>query len=158
MSPRAVSSRVIERPPVVHASEEVGTAVRTVLDSGFAALPVVDGDDRLIGIFGEREFIGAIFPGYLKELSYAGFVRKELDAVLEKRAGARREPVETYANTEHVELHEDHSDAEIAETFLHHRVLLLPVVDADRRVVGVITRGAFFRELVERFLALDPEG
>ena len=154
MSPRAVSSAIIERPPVLHAGEEVGAAVRTVLDSGLAALPVVGGDERLIGIFGEREFIGAVFPGYLKELSYAGFVRKELDAALETRAACRQEPVETYANTEHVELAEDHSDIEIAETFLHHRVLLLPVIDADRRVVGVITRAAFFRAVAERFLAM----
>ncbi len=154
MSPRAVSSAIIERPPVLHAGDEVGAAVRTIIDSGFAALPVVDADERLIGIFGEREFIGAVFPGYLKELSYAGFVRKELDAALEKRAACRYEAVEGYANTEHVELDEDHSDVEIAETFLHHRVLLLPVVDGERRVVGVITRAAFFRAVAERFLAL----
>ncbi len=154
MSPRSVSSTVILQPPLVHASDEVGAATRIILDSGLAALPVVDAQEKLIGIFGEREFIGAVFPGYLKELSYAGFVRKELDAALEKRAACRHEPVEKYANTEHVELAEDHSDVEIAETFLHHRVLLLPVIDPERRVVGVITRGAFFRAVAERFLAL----
>lgn len=154
MSPRAVTSTILERPPLLHAGEEVGAAVQRVVESGLAALPVVDADERLVGIFGEREFIGAIFPGYLKELRYAGFVRKELDAALEKRAAARHEPVERYANTEHVDVAEDHSDVEVAETFLHHRVLLLPVIDAERRVVGVITRAAFFRALAERFLAL----
>ena len=154
MPQRAVSSAIIEGPPLLRAGEEVGTAVRTVLDSGLAALPVVGDDDRLIGIFGEREFIGAVFPGYLKQLSSAHFVRKELDAALEKRAACRHEPVEKHANTEHVELDEDHSDVEIAETFLHHRVLLLPVVDAERRVGGVITRAAFFRAVAERFLAM----
>jgi hypothetical protein len=29
----------------------------------------VDERERLYGIFGEREFLGAVFPGYLKELS-----------------------------------------------------------------------------------------
>ena len=154
MSPRAVSSAVIEQPPLLHADDEVGAAIRTMLDAGFVALPVVDADERLVGIFGEREFIGAIFPGYLKELSYAGFVRKELDAALEKRAACRHEAVRGFTNTEHVELDEDHSDVGIAETFLHHRVLLLPVVDRDRRVVGVITRSAFTRALAERFLAM----
>ncbi|CAA9486729.1 MAG: hypothetical protein AVDCRST_MAG30-1139 [uncultured Solirubrobacteraceae bacterium] len=154
MSPRAVSSSVIEQPPVVHADDEVGDAVRAMLDAGFVALPVVDADEKLVGIFGEREFIGAIFPGYLKELSYAGFVRRELDETLEKRAACRHEPVRKYANTEHVELDEDHSDVEIAETFLHHRVLMLPVIDRDRHVVGVITRTSFFRALAERFLAM----
>ncbi len=58
-------------------------------------------------------------------------------------------------NSEHVDVPSDFSDAEVAETFLHHRVLLVPVTE-DKRVVGVITRGAFFRALVERFLAIEP--
>jgi len=89
VSPRAVSDLVREEVPLLHADEPVGEAVQRILESGFAALPVVDADERLAGIFGEREFIGAIFPGYLKELSYAGFVPKSLDRALEKRASAR---------------------------------------------------------------------
>jgi len=156
VSPQAVSSLVREEVPLLRADEPVGEGVQRILDSGFAALPVVDADDRLVGIFGEREFIGAIFPGYLKELSYAGFVPKSLDRVLEKRAACRFEAVSKWMNAEHVDVSEDFSDAQVAETFLHHRVLLLPVIDGEKRVVGVITRGAFFRALVERFLAVEP--
>jgi CBS domain-containing protein len=46
----------------------------------------------------------------------------------------------------------DFSDAQVAEIFLHHRVLIVPVGD-DGRVVGVITRADFFRSVAERFLA-----
>jgi len=155
VSPRAVSSLVREEVPLLHADDPVGEGVRRILDSGFAALPVVDGEDRLVGIFGEREFIGALFPGYFRELSYAGFVPKSLDRVLEKRAELRFEPVSRWMNAEHVDVDEEFSDAQVAETFLHHRVLLLPIVDSDKKVVGVITRGAFFRVLVERFLSLE---
>jgi CBS domain-containing protein len=155
MSPNAVSSMVREEVPLLHASDLVGDAVKAILDSGFAALPVVDEQERLVGIFGEREFITALFPQYLGALSSAGFVRKELDVVLEKRASARSEPVERWMNAEHVDVPSDFSDAEVAETFLHHRVLLVPVTE-DRRVVGVITRGAFFRALADRFLAIEP--
>ena len=54
-------------------------------------------------------------------------------------------------NTEHVDVGTDFSDAQVAEIFLHHRVLIVPVLD-DGRVVGVITRTDFFRALAERFL------
>ena len=54
-------------------------------------------------------------------------------------------------NTEHIDVGTDFSDAQVAEIFLHHRVLLVPVVD-DRRVIGVITRNDFFRALAERVL------
>ncbi len=42
----------------------------------------------------------------------------------------------------------DWSDAGLAEIFLHHRVLIVPVF-ADGRVQGVITRSDFFRALVD---------
>jgi CBS domain-containing protein len=54
-------------------------------------------------------------------------------------------------NTEHVEVADDFSDAQLAENFLHHRVLIIPVLKRGR-VAGVITRSDFFRALAERFL------
>jgi CBS domain-containing protein len=130
----------------------VAEAVRAVLDSGLPALPVVDGDERLVGIFGEREFLGALFPRYVNELGYAGFVPRSIESVLEKRAACRDEPVREHMNTEHVDVPRDHSDVQLAETFLHHRVLIVPVTE-DGRVVGVVTRSEFFAALAERFLS-----
>jgi CBS domain-containing protein len=151
MSPRTVSHALLREAPIIRASDTVGDATRAVLDSGLPALPVVDDDERFVGIFGEREFLGAVFPGYLKELKYAGFVKRSLEDALEKRRECRIEPVSSYMNTEHIDVGGDFSDAHVAEIFLHHRVLLVPVVDA-RRVVGVITRSDFFRSLAERLL------
>ena len=36
--------------------------------------------------------MGAIFPGYLKDLQHAGFIPRSLDEALEKREGCRSEP------------------------------------------------------------------
>jgi CBS domain-containing protein len=150
MTPRELSEAVIRDAPLLRADQQIGDAVREVVDSGLPALPVVDGD-KLVGIFGEREFITALFPGYLKELSYAGFVPQSLDKALEKRQSCRFEPVSQHMNSEHVEVAGDYSDAQLAENFLHHRVLIIPVLEG-RRVTGVITRSDFFRALAERFL------
>jgi CBS domain-containing protein len=151
VNPRTVTDPLLRDAPVLHAGDRVGDAVRVVLESGLPALPVVDGK-RLCGIFGEREFMEAVFPGYLKELKYAGFVPKSLESALEKRSACRDEPVRNYMNTEHIDVGTDFADAQVAEIFLHHRVLLVPVVDEDG-VAGVITRSDFFRALAERFLA-----
>ena len=150
MSPRTFTDPLLRETPVVDANATVADATRAVLDSGLPALPVVE-NDKLFGIFGEREFLGAVFPGYLKELKYAGFVKRSLEDALEKRSSCRDEPVRAYTNTEHVDVGTDYSDAEVAEIFLHHRVLILPVAE-DGRVVGVITRSDFFRSVAERFL------
>jgi CBS domain-containing protein len=151
MSPRTVTDPLLQEAPVIRAADNVATAVRAVLDSHLPALPVVDENEKLLGIFGEREFLGAVFPGYLKELKYAGFVKRSLEDALEKRSSCRAEEVRKYVNTEHVDVGSDFSDAEVAEIFLHHRVLLVPVIDGGK-VVGVITRGDFFRSVAERFL------
>ena len=45
----------------------------------------------------------------------------------------------------------DYSDVQVAEIFLHHRVLMIPVVE-DGRVVGVITRSDFFERLADRLM------
>jgi CBS domain-containing protein len=76
-----------------------------------------------------------------------------IDDVLEKRLECRSEPVSKYANTEPIAVGPGHSDAQVAETFLHHRVLIVPVVDQEKHVVGVVTRWDFFTALVERFVA-----
>ena len=131
--------------------DKVEDAVRAILDSGLPALPVIDGDGRLKGIFGEREFMAALFPGYVGQLKHAGFVKHSLDAAIDKRLACRDDAVSKYMNTEHVETDEDFSDVQVAETFLHHRVLIVPVVQ-DGRVSGVITRSDFFGRIGQRFL------
>ena len=65
-----------------------------------------------------------------------GLSRKHIMAAID--ASLRR------LNTDHVDVGPDYSDVQLAETFLHHRVLIVPVVDQGR-VVGVITRADLAR-------------
>lgn len=157
MTPDQLSRDLVRPAPLLRRDDTVGPAVEWLLNSGLPALPVVGPGDKLSGIFGEREFMAALFPGYLKELNYAGFVPGTLDDAIEKRAGCRKEPVGDYMNTDHVDVASDFSDAQLAETFLHHRVLIVPVVESGR-VRGVVTRADFFRRLGERFLGATEAG
>jgi len=137
---------------VLHVDDTLEAAVRRLLETDLPALPVVDERERFKGVFGEREFVTALFPGYVGQLKGAAFLRGSLDRALEKRDGCRVELVRQHMNTEHVEVSSDHSELQVAEIFLHHRVLIVPVVD-DGKVVDVIARHGFFRELAERFLS-----
>jgi CBS domain-containing protein len=151
MSPQSISAPIVRETPVLRQDAPVEEAVRDILDSGLPALPVVDARGKFAGIFGEREFMAALFPGYVRELRFAGFVPKGLDEALQKRAACRRETVGKHMNTEHVDVPTDASDVQVAETFLHHRVLIVPVTDRGA-VQGVITRSDFFAKLAGRFL------
>ena len=152
MSPQTITGPVVREPPLLHVDDTVEAAVRTILaHPDLPALPVVDAQERYEGIFGEREFMAALFPGYVQQLKHTGFLPRSLDAALEKRQSCRIEPVGEHMNTEHIEVDPEFSDTQVAEIFLHHRVLVVPVVD-DRRVVGLVTRRDFFRALAERFV------
>ncbi len=154
MSPRTISDLVHRDAPLLRDDMPLGDAVEVVLDAGLPALPVVDARDKLVGLFGEREFMGALFPGYVKELPYAGFVPRSIESLLEKRQTCRLEAVSQHMNTEHVDVPPDFADVQLAETFLHHRVLIVPVA-VKGRVQGVITRSEFFGALAQRFLTAE---
>ena len=149
MSPDKIASTVRREVPLLRDDERLRDALGKIVGADVPALPVVDGDDRLVGIFGEREFIGALFPGYLKTLGYAGFVGRSLDDALEKRKTCGAERVVDHMNTDHIDVGEDFSDTQLAEIFLHHRVLIVPIVDGGR-VSGIVTREDFFRALAQR--------
>ena len=156
MSPRTIADLVHRDAPILRDDTPIADAVRAVLDAGLPALPVVNDRAKLCGIFGEREFMGALFPGYVNELRHAGFVPRSIESVLEKRASCRQEPVRKHMNTEHVDVPPDFADVQLAETFLHHRVLVVPVTEKGR-VLGVITRAEFFAALAEKFLDAADE-
>ena len=151
MSPDKLAKAIIREVPLLAADDTVGEAVAKIIEAGVSALPVVDAKGRLYGVFGEREFIGAIFPRYLRELRSAAFVPQSIDEAIEKRLDWGVDPVSEYATTEKVAAGPEHSDTQLAETFLHHRVRVIPIVDADQRVLGIVTRWDFFRALGERF-------
>ena len=154
MSPQRIASTVRREVLLLRDNQRLGAAVTELIAADAPALPVVDAAGTLRGIFGEREFIGALFPGYLTTLGYAGFIPRSLDAALQKRAACADEPVGKHMNTEHIDVGEDFSDTQLAEIFLHHRVLIIPIVDQSR-VTGIVTREDFFRALAQRLLELS---
>ncbi len=148
--PRSIADALTREVPLLSFDEPVIGAARRIVAAGLPALPVVDAHGVLCGIFGEREFIAALFPGYLGQLRYAAFVPHSLDPELTRGARTLTDHVAAHVNAEHVDVPREHSDAQLAETFLHHRVLIVPVVDERRHVLGIVTRSDFFTALAAR--------
>jgi CBS domain-containing protein len=150
--PDSVIKATVREIEPLGADEPVGSAAAKVIDAGLPALPVVDENGKFAGIFGEREFMAALFPGYLGELAHTAMVSRSIDETIERRVSCREEPVANYLTTDHVLVEDDYSDTQLAELFLHHRVLIIPIATSGR-VHGVVTRNDFFRELADRLRA-----
>ncbi len=134
----------------LRADELIGPAARRVIDLGLPALPAVEDDGAFAGIFGEREFLAALFPGYVGELTSGAMISRSADETIERRGHCSAEPIRKYMTTDHVLVEDDYSDTQLAEIFLHHRVLIVPIATRGR-VHAVVTRRDFFCELVSRF-------
>ena len=139
------------------ADDLIGPAARRVIDAGLPALPAVESDGRFAGIFGEREFMAALFPGYVSELASAAMISRSVDETIDRRSHCSEEPIRRYLTTDHVLVEDEYSDTQLAELFLHHRVLVVPIA-TQGRVHAVVTRHDFFRALVERFGEIAEDG
>jgi CBS domain-containing protein len=149
--PDSISRTTLREIEPLSVGDNVRDALRRMLDEALPALPAVDADGEFAGIFGEREFMKALFPGYVDTLKSAAMVRRSIDETIERRESCGADPVGKYLTTDHILVEDEFSDTQLAELFLHHRILIVPIA-TEGRVHAVITRREFFRELAERFV------
>jgi CBS domain-containing protein len=147
--PDSIVKETLREIEPLHADDLVGIAAPRVVETGLPALPAVEDDGRFAGIFGEREFMAALFPGWVGELASSAMISRTIDDAIERRESCREEPIRKYLTTDHVLVEDDYSDTQLAELFLHHRVLIIPIA-TEGRVHAVVTRHDFFEGLVTR--------
>ncbi len=155
--PDSIVNQTIQEIEPLGIDDTVAVAARRVLDAGLPALPAVDSKGAFAGIFGEREFMVALFPGYVGELASSAMIKRSIDVAIERRETCRSEPISKYLTTDHVLVEDDYSDTQLAELFLHHRVLVIPIATSGK-VHAVVTRSDFFRALFERMAASGDSG
>src|SRR5918994_615029 len=150
--PDSIVKKTIQEIEPLRVDDLVGTAAERVIQADLPALPVVNEEGEFAGIFGEREFMAALFPGYVAELASARMVSRDIDATIERRVNCREEPISEYLTTDHVLVEDDYSDTQLAEIFIHHRVLIVPIA-TEGKVHAVVTRNEFFKALAEKLIA-----
>jgi CBS domain-containing protein len=147
--PDSIVNETLKEIEPLSADEAVGPAARKVIDADLPGLPAVEENGSFAGIFGEREFMAALFPAYVGELASTAMISRTIDETIERREACWSEPIRRYLTTDHVVVEDDYSDTQLAELFLHHRVLIIPVATKGR-VHAVVTRSDFFRALVAK--------
>lgn len=103
---------------------KVETAIGVLQEHRFTALPVLDGDERLVGILSEA------------------------DLVPDTLSGRRTPPPQTVGQAmtrDVVHVHGTDPVSKLADIMVGRRLRLLPVVDHDEKLLGVVSRGDLLR-------------
>jgi len=124
-------------------------AAEALVSHPVTTIAVLDGDGRVVGLFGDADLLGGFFPGYLAELRHTAFAG-DADTILgERTRAAAVEPVEKHVRPP-VTLDEDTGAIHAAERFLHCDFGALAVV-RDDRFVGMLGRAEFCRAVLRRW-------
>src|SRR5688572_20621222 len=120
IDPMKVGDWMNRRVVTCRAQDDLSKVARQMWDNDLGSLPVVDGNDRIVGVITDRDLcMGA----YIKGRSLADLVA----------SGSMQQEVHTCRPDDGV----DHALAMMAE----RQIRRLPVVTADDRVVGIFTLG-----------------
>lgn len=136
--------KVITLSPEMRADE----ALQKLLEKEISGLPVVDKNNKLVGMFTEKSILAAILPSYIEKVGqfvYDADSKKLADKVRK----LSRIDVKDVMRKEVVAVSEETSLYEVARIMLIQKIRRVPVVDKDNTVIGIIARQDVLRALVK---------
>jgi CBS domain-containing protein len=139
--------------PSVHPSDDARTAIDLLSKSDLGAIPVVDNDNKLLGIVSESDLIlseeesDLHLPHYLNIMGGIVFVgsMKGFEERLEKAFATE---VSELMTADPIVAHDYESADRVAKKIADKHHNHLPVVDADGFMVGMVTRADALAALV----------
>lgn len=126
--------------------------IATLLNKhGISGVPVVDGEGRLLGVVTHEELINVFIPHYFAMFDDLAFL-DDLGS-LETQTMAQLEPslflAEDVMVADPVTVKPDTSMMKAAALLLNKRLVFLPVVDDEGKVVGILNRGDVSRAFTD---------
>ena len=139
--------------PSVHPSDDARTAIDLLSKSDLGAIPVVDNDNKLVGIVSESDLIlseeesDLHLPHYLNIMGGIVFVgsMKGFEERLEKAFATE---VSELMTADPIVAHDYESADRVAKKIADKHHNHLPVVDGDGHLVGMVTRADALAALV----------
>ncbi|MGW7543217.1 CBS domain-containing protein [Streptomyces sp. NPDC054770] len=141
---------------VVHAGYDTPfkEVARLLAGHRISGLPVVDGDDKVIGVVSETDLMvhqtATPGPYGVKRRAPLGQLTR---SARKQAAKAQAHTAGELMSDPPVTVHADDTIVEAARTMAAHRVERLPVLDEEDRLVGIVTRS----DLLQVFLRPDDE-
>ena len=114
-------------PIVVQPNDDISTAVTLLEEASVRHLPVVDERGELVGMVSDRDLRALLVPHFL---------RREIVDGLRASAGS---PVSALMSSNVIAVDMEDDVALVADLIVRHRVGAVPVVDADGKLVGIVS-------------------
>lgn len=115
-----------------------------------SGLPVIDDKKKLIGMFTEKEILANILPSYVSRVGR--FVYEENPkAIKHKINNFPSLKVKDLMRHDVVTIDEDTALCEVAHAMLTQRARRAPILNKNREVVGIISRGDVMKALFQEY-------
>ncbi len=158
----AILAKEIMTEPVISVKAETSLkeAAEILDDNSFSGMPVVDDEDRLIGILSETDiwrFTQQIIGQPLRDPHQVFTKSKEVLHVDITHRGVEvielvaSTTVETLMTTEVISVTEDTPVYEVSRLMEENDINRVPVVDAQKRLKGIITRADLITAMVKKW-------
>ena len=131
----------------VDPDDTIRTLVEILESAETSSIPVTDTANRVVGIISEHDVLSAAVPRYMEILQSASFMPNfgQLETGLNRIA---EQSVSHYMDTNPISVRDDEEDIQAADLMLRHKLRLLPVVNREEELVGVVRRVDLFKHVL----------
>ncbi|WP_341738641.1 CBS domain-containing protein [Microcoleus sp. CAWBG640] len=151
---KTVADLMTREPLTARAEMSVKEAIKILAARRISGLPVVDANDLLIGVISETDLMwqetGATPPTYIMILDSVIYLENSsrYEQELHKALG---QTVGEVMSRQPISITPEKSVQEAAKLLHERKIHRLPVIDANGKVIGILTRGDIVRAMVSEF-------
>jgi predicted transcriptional regulator len=114
-------------------------ALNLLFKMQISGLPVINTQGKLVGMFTEKDILSQILPSYLEKIGR--FVYEENPKSIKKKfQDLTNLPVSQLMRKDAITINENTSLCEVARLMLTQKVRRIPVLNNEKKVVGIVAR------------------
>jgi len=119
--------------------DNVKEALAFLFKMRISGLPVIDVQGRLVGMFTEKDILRQILPSYLEKVGR--FVYEENPKSIKKKfQDLVNLSISQLMRKDVITIDSDTSLCEVARVMLTQKIRRIPVLDKEKKVVGIVSR------------------
>lgn len=140
-----VEKIMTQNPATVGPDDSVVYVAKILNQRGFNGLPVVDKENKLVGIITEYDLVSKgdamHLPTLINILGNVDFYKKDKSLIKDDLKKMLTLKVKDIMNREPLAVKSNATLQELADLFAHHhKVNPIPVVDSDNKILGIVSR------------------